>query len=964
MRSLNYTGPCFPNIPVGEGRVFPCSASQQPFWFITSLDPGNPAFNIALRFEITGRLSPATIERTFQTIIDRHEILRTRFFDQDGEPMQEVVDRSDFKLSVVDLTIVRESNRLEEATALGRREARRPFDTERLPLIRATLLRLDADRAFLLVTVHHLAFDGWSISILAHEFGVIAAALDAKRDHGLPELPLQYGDYCLWQKAYFASAGLDAEIAYWKSKLAGAPYFEVPPDHSRTLAKTYGGEIVAAVLPAALGDGLEQIGRQRNLTLFSFGCAVTAAMLRRLTGESDISFGTQIAGRDQTDLEDMIGLFINNLVMRFDASGDPTFEEFLSRVNASVQEALVHNKMPFHKLVEVLNPPRETNRAPLVSINFTVFRDVVNRQSFGAFDLCSLPSLSAGAVYDLNFFLAHWPNGWRIALEYNPDLYEKRTAERMIELMLAAFEFAFATPEARLSALASPVQSQIAPTAPEPAIKTAPSLNAEPDGLKELAGPTDRATINRNRIDLDEIENALRADPRVADATVLCFGDSPTQRLVAFLKLVQPAAAGEYGAGIDAVIAALRPKLPENVIPLAVVQLDAPPLSADRREDRQQLRESAERGLTAAVTTLTGSRMELMLAEIWRDVLNVAEVGPTSNFFELGGHSLLAVRLVARVASTFGVKVGVISLFEAPTPRAFAAAFLSGVETTMDSGRIVLIQPEGEKTPIIALGDTMIYYNLARKIGTDRPFLGISFFDPDGPAPARGRSLNDISADYVRLIREAQPRGPYILVGYCVMGAIAFEAARQLRSAGEQAPLVIMADTWAPGYVRRLPLARRMLAEATFRIHFLRHQFSQVRRGELSLAQLLAHYRLVRKSKILNLAVLLHLIKELPEGKDDGGDPGFLSYLMEARRRHAMSPAIGDVVILQSEIIVTHFTDPAMGWADLVKGRLHLHRIPGWHGEMFQNDGPSVIAEQLRPALEEVDAERDRSKLV
>ena len=262
------------------------------------------------------------------------------------------------------------------------------------------------------MTVHQIVFDGWSIRNLAHESGTIAAALDAKGPHDLPELPLQYGDYCLWQKEYFASAGFEAETTYWKNKLSGAPYFEIFPDHERPTQPTYRGEIVAAILPSALGDKLEEAARKHNLTLFSFGCAVTALMLHRCSGGTDVVFGTQIAGRDEVDLENLIGVFLNNLVMRFDASGDPTFEEFVTRVNGTVQEALIHQRMPFHKLVEVLNPPRDSQRAPLISINFTVLRDVMDHRTYGAFELHGQPSLSAGSLYDLFIFMVHWPNGW------------------------------------------------------------------------------------------------------------------------------------------------------------------------------------------------------------------------------------------------------------------------------------------------------------------------------------------------------------------------------------------------------------------------------------------------------------------------------------------------------------------------------------------------------------------------
>ncbi len=452
-----------PKTKTSAELLFPCSSSQQRCWFIHALSPGSSVLNIALRWELRGRFNPSTIEQAFQTIVDRHEILRTSFIDKGGEPVQEVAAHLDFHLSVVDLTAIPEEKRLDEAMALGYREAHVPFDIGQLPLIRVTLLRLSADHGLLLVTAHHIVFDGWSIRVLSHEFGTIAEALESNRAYALPELPLQYGDYCLWQKEYFASAGFEAETTYWKNKLSGAPYFEILPDHELPTQPTYRSEILAAILPPALGDKLEGAARKHNLTLFSFGCAVTALMLHRYSGETDVIFATQIAGRDEVDLENLIGVFINDLVLRFDASGDPAFEEFLTRVNETVRDAFIHRQMPYHKLVELLNPPRDPRRMPLISMNFTVLRDVIDQKNYGRFDLGGQPSLSAGSLYDLNFFLVHWPSGWRMALEFNPDLFERSTAERMLEFLMATIEFAIINPDARLSSLIPPVGTTIGP---------------------------------------------------------------------------------------------------------------------------------------------------------------------------------------------------------------------------------------------------------------------------------------------------------------------------------------------------------------------------------------------------------------------------------------------------------------------------------------------------------------------
>jgi thioesterase domain-containing protein/acyl carrier protein len=824
-----------------EELLFPCSSSQQRCWFIHALSPGSSVLNIALRWELKGQFNASTIEQAFQAIVDRHEILRTRFIDKDGELVQEVAGHLDFHLSVVDLTGIPEEKRLDEAMALGRREAHVPFDIGQLPLIRVTLLRLSADHGFLLVTTHEIVFDGWCIRLLAHEFGTIAEALEANRAYDLPELPLQYGDYCLWQKEYFASAGFEAEIAYWKNKLAEAPYFEIIPDHVRPAAPAYQGEILAAGLPPTLGNKLEDAARRHNLTPFAFGCAVIGAMLHRYTGETDVVFGTQIGGRDEVDIENLIGVFLNNLVMRFDASGDPTFTEFLARTNRTVQEALIHQRMPFHKLVEVLNPPRDPGRTPLISINFTVLRDLMDHKNYGDFYLNALPSLSSGALYDFNFFMVHWPAGWRIAMEYKPDLFERQTAERLHGFLMAAFEFAISNPDARLSALVPPVRDRIAPRKASGGF-AAIDTSRPPPSLPPIGEPTDA---------------------------------------------------------------------------------------------------------------------EIRMMAIWRDVLQVPEIGPTSNFFELGGHSLMAMRLMIKVGSSVGVKVNVMTLFQAPTVREFAA-HVSRIETPLEPWRIVQIQPLGDKTPIVAIENTMSYYSLARRIGTDRPFLGVRLFDPSSPQVLSGSEMTDIAADYVRVIREARPHGPYILFGLCVAGVVAYEAAQQLRQAGESVPLVVMADTWAPGYIKRVPFIRRLLFIVSYRLHAFKLKCGLVLSGKQSVAEFLVSFGLVRQSRIMDLAAALHLVSREKLGKDDTANREFLLYLEEARGRYRASASVGKAVVLQSDEVVTRFADPKMGWSDLIKGKLFVHRVPGSHLEMFQGERAYLTAEHLRSLLDQVDAERDQ----
>ncbi|WP_374310010.1 condensation domain-containing protein [Methylocella sp.] len=917
----------------GESLIFPCSSSQNRCWFINALNPGNPALNVALRWEAIGRLSPTTAEQAFQEIVDRHEILRSRFFERDGEAMQEAPPSLAFKLAVIDLSMLEPAEQEREALKLGEREAHASFDLSQAPPIRATYLRLSQERAILLVTVHQIAFDGWSIRVLAHEFGAIAEAINAGRAADLPPPPLQYGDFCLWQKEYFASGTFEAETDYWRTQLADAPYFEVPPDHRKPPRPTYKGVIIAQTLPKELGDRLEETARRANVTLFSLGCAALGAALNRYAGQDDVIFGTQIAGRDDPDLENLIGMFINNLVMRFDASGDPSFETFLRRVNETVQGALINQRVPFDKLVEILNPPRDPSRTPLISVNFTVLRDVMDHRSYGDFTLLGRPSLSAGSLYDLIFFLVHWPDGWRMAMEYNPDLFEAETARGLLDFLIRTFEFAVQRPTDRLSALTPPARETL-----------------------EAA---------RDRAGLAAIEGALARHPDVAEAVAVL----PPER-------EKPYAFVAPRAGVRVPLETLPRTLsgfldetldPSVARPDGVSVLLALPRTGRGALDPSRLPEppAPARALvaTAQAERLPDADAEKRLAAIWRELLHVERIEPQSNFFDLGGHSLLSIRLMARIAEEFGVKLDPLTLFQAPTLRAFAAR-LPGRGTVEEApppaAALARIQPDGDKTPVIVINNSILYYKLAQRIGPGRPVFGIPLIVPPGDGPPPVRTLNEIAKDYVAMIREAQPRGPYVLCGFCIGGALAYECAQQLAAAGEETPLLILADLWVPGYLARMPLYRKIAYHLNYRTRSLVHRVGIVVKGQASLAEMLSSFTLVRKTRILDFAVSLGLIDGAKLARKVIGrqEWEFLISLERARDAYETKPIDADALLLKSGEIVTTFADAQMGWGKYVKGRLIIHDVPGWHQEIFDDRGSEVIAGYLRPLLEEIDRRR------
>ena len=474
-----------------------------------------------------------------------------------------------------------------------------------------------------------------------------------------------------------------------------------------------------------------------------------------------------------------------------------------------------------------------------------------------------------------------------------------------------------------------------------------------PDGNIEFLGRDDsQVKIRGFRIELGEIEAQLAQHPAVRDALVLVRDDGADKRLVAYYTVAADAPAVEA----EALRRHLSATLPEYMLPAAYVRLHALPLTANGKLNRAALPAPAGAAYVVRGFEAPAGEIESHLARIWAELLKLERVGRHDNFFELGGHSLAALQLVSRVASTFGVQIGVAALFASPTLREFAIR-VSRADMPLEAWNIVQIQPLGQKTPIIAINNTMMYSDLARRIGTDRRFLAVQLFDPANPRSLPARSLEDITTDYVQLIREAQPHGPYILMGLCVAGLVAYEAARQLRQAGEQVALVVMADTWCPGYVARPSFLQRILFDLERRLIYRRHTLALLRSGSIRIEQFLATTRVAKWTKLMRVLSTLRLIEDHSKLTEQGWqDRWFLPALESARSNYQAPVSTGHVVMLQSEMLpLAKFLDPKMGWSNLVKGQLLHYRVPGWHDRMFHDRGAAMIAEHLQPLLDRID---------
>lgn len=412
--------------------AFPASISQQVFWYMELLQGEVTAFNVPLRFRLTGPLNPALLEQTMNIIIERHEALRTYFAEDRGELLQIVLPELSLKIPLIDIAHLPADRHEEESDRLGSIEARRPFRLSTGPMIRAELVRLSPEHHVFHVTVHHALFDGLSMTVLTKEIAEIYQALYDGRHCPLDPLPIQYGDFSVWQKDFLDSPEMEKQLSYWKQRLQGMTELELPTDFPRPPVKSWKGDITSILLPKELTDRLQAIAARNGATLFHLQLAAYCILLSRYTSTRDVAVGTPVTGRTREELEPLMGVFINSLILRNDLSGNPDFESLLRNVRETALEALENQDLPFECLVRELRPERDQSRNPLFQVNFNHHRSFAQPGSFGGVTLTPVPSRSPGTIFDLHFFMVERKEGWRASCDYSTDLFSSASANRML----------------------------------------------------------------------------------------------------------------------------------------------------------------------------------------------------------------------------------------------------------------------------------------------------------------------------------------------------------------------------------------------------------------------------------------------------------------------------------------------------------------------------------------------------
>lgn len=438
----------------GAGDSFPLSFAQQRLWFLDQWEPGSATYNVACAFRLSGRLDRDALERSLSEIVRRHEALRTRFPTAGETPVQVIDPPAPVRLEVADLRVLPEADREAQALELARAALRKPFDLARGPLLRVKLLVLNESVHLVVLILHHIICDVWSVGILVREFGQLYPAYSAGKVSPLPEPLLQYADFAHWQRRHLQGETLEQQVAYWRQQLAGATtVLELPTDRPRPARQTERGGTYVFMLAADLQRKLQALSQQTGASVFMTLLAAFQTLLYRYTGQPDIIVGSPIANRNRAELEGIIGFFINTLALRADLSGNPTFLELLKRVKEVCLGAYAHQDVPFEKLMEALQLERQLTRSPLFQVMLVLQNTPRQTLELPNLILTPLDLDVEASKFDLTLYLVETDRGLSGKFEYNADLFDAETIERLAEHLRILLEGIVADPQQRLAAL-------------------------------------------------------------------------------------------------------------------------------------------------------------------------------------------------------------------------------------------------------------------------------------------------------------------------------------------------------------------------------------------------------------------------------------------------------------------------------------------------------------------------------
>jgi amino acid adenylation domain-containing protein len=437
--------------PVSRDQDLPLSFAQERLWFLDRLAPGHAGYHIPLVLAARGDLSLPALEAALGAMVARHEALRTTYEARGGRPAQRVAPPAPWALPLVDLSGLPEGTRRAAARRLSEEMVARPFDLERDPVLRALALRLAPGEHVLPLVVHHIAADGWSLGVMVEEIAALYPAALAGTPAALPELPVQYADFAVWQRDWLRGEALERQLAYWRERLAGVPPLDLPTDRPRPPAQSFRGATRTHRIGAETARALEALARRHDATLFMLLLAALQTLLGRHAGQEDVVLGSPIANRTRAEIEPLIGFFVNSLALRGDLSGDPPFAGMVARARRSALEAYSHQDLPFERLVEELRPERRLSHNPIFQVMFAVQNAPLRPFTLPGLAFAPVDFAFPATRFDLEVFFSEAEGGLEAQLTYSTDLFDWPTVARLAGHLDALLAAVLADPTRRLS---------------------------------------------------------------------------------------------------------------------------------------------------------------------------------------------------------------------------------------------------------------------------------------------------------------------------------------------------------------------------------------------------------------------------------------------------------------------------------------------------------------------------------
>ena len=440
-----------PILPVARDQELLLSFAQERLWFLSQLEPATLAHNVPIAVHLTGRLDISALEQTLDELVCRHEVLRTTFDMADERPRLRLSDPAPLQLPLVDLSMLPKREREIEARRFIAEDAIKPFDLSRSPLMRVTLLRMSMEEYIITLTMHHIVMDDWSSGVLIREVATLYQAFSAGQPSPLPELPIQYADFAAWQRRWLQGETLEAQLDYWRNQLAGMPLkINLPVDRQPPARPTFRAARHPLSFSIELTDQLEALSRREGVTLFMLLLAAYEVLIYYHTKQEDLIVGTPIANRNQVEIENLLGFFVNLLVLRTDLSGNPTFPELLRRVRQVALKAYDHQDLPFEKLVEELRPERKFKRMPLIQVAFALQNAPKEMLSIPGLALNTLEVYRERTTFDLTLEMENGAQGLAGIFEYDTDLFDETTIASLAEQLKQIISIAVSAPEVTL----------------------------------------------------------------------------------------------------------------------------------------------------------------------------------------------------------------------------------------------------------------------------------------------------------------------------------------------------------------------------------------------------------------------------------------------------------------------------------------------------------------------------------